>query len=88
MEDDFKYFWKWNTTQNKFVNGRRPKIFLQMEDNLKYLCKSKTTSNILTWKAASNIFVNGRGTQVTQFKNGRCSLMAGRITVWVKSQLS
>ena len=31
------------------------------------------------------IFVNGRRPQVTQIKNRRCLLIAGHITLWVKS---
>ena len=37
MEDDFKYFCKWKTTSNTFVNGRRPLIFCEWKRNLKYI---------------------------------------------------
>ena len=47
MEDDLKYFYKWKTTLNIFVNGRQPQIFMKMEDNLKYFFKWKSTLNIL-----------------------------------------
>ena len=33
---------KWKTTSNIFVNGRRPQISFEMEDDLKYSCKWKT----------------------------------------------
>jgi hypothetical protein len=30
-------------TSNDFVNGRKPKIILKREDDLKYFCKGQTS---------------------------------------------
>jgi hypothetical protein len=38
-------------SSNTFVKGRRPQIFLKMEEDLKCVFK---------WKTTSNIFVKGR----------------------------
>ena len=45
MEDNLKFV----------LNGRRPEIYLWMEDELKYICE---------WRTTSNIFVNGRRPQI------------------------
>jgi hypothetical protein len=36
MEDDLTFLGKWKTTSTFFENGRRPQIFLKMEDDLKF----------------------------------------------------
>jgi hypothetical protein len=36
MEDDLTFSGKWKTTSISFINGRRPLLFSQMEDDLKF----------------------------------------------------
>ena len=36
MEDDLTFLGKWKTTSKIFENGRRPQIFLKMEDDLNF----------------------------------------------------
>ena len=51
MEDNLKYFYKWKTASNTFVNGGQPEKF----------CKRHTTTNIF-WKFSS---IGGNGNSYT-----------------------
>ena len=70
MEDILTLFAKWKIFYFFLVNGRRPQLFSKMEDNLKFVNKWKTTSNLVCkWKTIHS-FTNGRRTQIF-FANGK-----------------
>ena len=55
MEDDLIF--QLNERQHQFQqNGRRPQFFYKMEDDLNFLTKWKTTSNVYKIKDDLNLF--------------------------------
>ena len=56
-----KIKFEWKMTSNIIENGRRPQIFLKIEDDLKYFWKIEDNFKyFLKLKTTSNIFVNQR----------------------------